>query len=147
MYGRKDIFRKNNWGRNIGPGSQLPIRTSKGTYLAVWGGVVKKDERIQGHARSESLQSKWLNRGWHPVDIVGIELFSERNTVQQNGETVRFTVPDGHVIKGIGKMQDLGNGKQIIDVRIVTEAAKGAVKPVHHRMPVIGEAQFPKEIT
>ena len=142
MYGRKDIFRKNNWGRDIAPGGQIPIRTKKGTYLGIWGGVVKPSEKVQGHARSETLQSKWLEKGWHLVDIADIALFSERNTVRQDGEIVRFTVPDGHTIRGIARMQNVGRGKKVIDVRIVTEASGGAVKPVHHRMPMIREAQF-----
>lgn len=142
MYGRRDIFRKNNWGREIEPGGQIPIRTGKGTFIGIWGGVVKPNEKIQGHARAETLQSKWLEKGWHPVDIPDIELFSERNTIQKNGEVVRFTMPEGHVIKGIAKMQDLGKGKKIIDVRVITEAADGAVKTIHHRMPMIREAEF-----
>ncbi len=142
MYGRKDIFRKNDWGRDIAPGGHLPIRTKKGTYIGIWGGVVKPDERIQGHARSETLEEKWLKKGWHLVDIADIALFSERNTVRKDGEIVRFTVPDGHAIRGVAKVINIVNGKHVIDVRIVTEAAKGAVKPVHHRMPMIREAQF-----
>lgn len=142
MYGRKDIFRKNNWNRDIAPGGRIPIRTKKGTYLAIWGGAVKPNEQIQGHARSETLQSKWLEKGWHLVDIADIALFSERNTVRKDGEIVRFTVPDDYAIRGVARMQDIGGGKKVIDVRIVTEAAKGAVKPVHHRMPMIREAQF-----
>lgn len=140
MYGRRDTYRKNNWGREIEPGGQIPIRTKKGTFLGIWGGV-PRDGKIQGHARLETLQNKWLEKGWHPVDIVDIELFSERNTVHQNGEIVRFTMPPGCVIKGVAKMQSLGKEKKIIDVRVITEAADGAVKAVHHRMPMIREAE------
>lgn len=142
MYGRKDIFRKNDWGREIAPGGYLPIRTKKGTYIGIWGGMTKPNERIQGHARSETLKEKWLDKGWHLVDIADIALFSERNTVRKDGEIVRFTVPDGHAIRGVAKVIDIVNGSHLIDVRIITEAAKGAVKPVHHRMPMIREAQF-----
>lgn len=142
MYGRKDVFRKNDWGREIAPGGEIPIRTKKGIFIGRWGGVAKPGEKIQGHARIETLQSKWLEKGWHPVDIPHIELFSERNTVQKNGEIVRFTMPEGHVIKGVAKMQNLGNGEKVIDVRVITEAASGAVEGVHHRMPMIREAEY-----
>lgn len=156
MYGRKDVFRKNNWGRDIKPGGEIPFRTAKGDYLGIWGGVTKPNEKIQGHARDETLKEKWLskvyehgpNKGkriWHRVEIPNIKLFSERNTILKNGEVVRFTVPDGHAIKAIARQQDIGDGKKVLDVRIVTEKATGAVKPVHHRMPMIREAAHKDE--
>lgn len=150
MYGRKDVFRKNNWGRDIEPGGSIPFRTAKGTYVGIWGGVVKPGEHIQGHAREDKLESYWLKmkdrngkKIWHEVEIPGIKLFSERNTVLKNGEVVRFTVPDGHVIKAIARQQDIGKGKKILDVRVVTEPAEGAVKGIHHRQPMIREATHP----
>lgn len=142
MYGRKDVFRKNNWGREIEPGGTVPIRTEKGQFLGVWGGVPKPGERVQGFARIESLQSKCIDKGWKPVDVVGIESFDERNTVMKNGEMVEFSMPKDHVIKGIGKVEDLGQGKKIIHIKIITEPATGAVKTVHHRMPMVRKASF-----
>jgi hypothetical protein len=149
MYGRKDIYRKAGWGREIEPGGEIPIRTSKGLYIGRWGGIVKPGERIQGHARDESLKKTWLDKRthdgkkiWHEVEIPGIELFSERNTVLKNGEIVRFTVPDGHTIKAIARQQVISKKEKVIDVRIVTTAAAGAVKGIHHRMPVVQEAKY-----
>jgi hypothetical protein len=149
MYGRKDEFRKMNWGREIEPGGEIPIRTSKGLYIGRWGGIVRPGERPQGHARDETLDKKWLSKRddkgkkiWHEVEIPHLKLFSERNTVLKNGEVVRFTVPDGHTIKAIARSQQIGPGEKVIDVRVVTEKASGAVKGVHHRMPVIREARF-----
>jgi hypothetical protein len=115
------------------------------TFLGIWGGIPKAGDKIQGHARAESLQDKWLNKGYHAVEIPGIELFSERNTVQKNGEMVRFSVPDGHVIKAVAKVQDLGQNKKIFDVRVITEPAAGPLKGIHHRMPMIREAAHPEE--
>lgn len=147
MYGRKDIYRKAGWGRDIKPGGEIPFRTSKGTYLGIWGGIPEAGEKIQGHARENRLESYWFKqtdeqgkRIWYVVEIPHLQLFSERNTVQKNGEIVRFTIPDGHVIKAIARQQDIGQGKKILDVRVITEKASGEVKHVHHRMPMIREA-------
>ena len=152
MYGRRDVWRKAGWGREkleAEPGQTIPIRTDKGLYLAVWGGVAKPGERIQGHAREETLQSRWLDKKaekgcskWHPVDIVGVKLFAERNTEGgDRNEIVRFTMPDNAVIKGIARTVELSKGSKIIDVRVITEKAKGAVKDIHRRMPMIREAE------
>lgn len=137
MYGRKDIFRKNDWGREIKPGQPIPIRTERGEFLGRWGGIPKANERVQGFARLETIQRVWIEKGWKPVDIIGIESFSERNTVSKNGELVDFSVPDGCVIKGIGKVEDIGKGHKVIHVKIITEPAGGVVKDIHHRMPMI----------
>lgn len=140
MYGRKDIYRKNNWGREIEPGGTIPIRTGRGEFLGLWGGIPKAGERIQGFARLETVQSRWIEKGWKPCDIIGIESFDERNTVDRDGSLVEFSVPEGAVVKGIGKVEDLGGGKKVIHVKILTEPAAGVVKDVHHRMPVIRKA-------
>ena len=150
MYGRKDAWRKAGWGRDpmeAEPGGKIPIQTGKGTYLAIWGGVPKQGDSIQGHARSETLQSKWLDKPaeagcskWNPVDIIGVKLFAERNTIgvdREDNEIVRFTMPDNNVIKGIARTQELSTGTRIIDVRVITEKAEGAVAPIHRRMPMI----------
>lgn len=149
MYGRKDAYRKAGWGREIEPGGEIPFRTKKGTYIGIWGGRVGENQRIQGHARRESLEKTWLNktdregkRIWYVVEIPDIKLFAERNTIEKNGEVVRFTVPDGHAIRAIVRQQKVRNEEKVLDVRIITEAASGAVKGIHHRMPVIREARF-----
>ena len=152
MYGRKDAWRKAGWGRDpmeAEPGGKIPIRTSKGTYLAVWGGVPKKGDSIQGHARSETLQSRWLDKKaepgcskWNPVDIVGVRLFAERNTVGgDRNEIVRFEMPEDAVIKGIARTVELSKGSRIIDVRVITEKSAGAVKDIHRRMPMVRSAE------
>ena len=141
MYGRKDVFRKNNWGREIDPGSAIPIRTERGEFLGRWGGIPKPGERVQGFARIESMQRSWVEKGWRPVDIIDIASFDERNTVEQNGEFVEFNVPDGYVIKGVAKVEDIGKGHKVIHVKIITEEAKGVIKGVHHRMPMIRRAE------
>lgn len=148
MYGRKDDWRKAGWGQDpmeAEPGGKIPIRTEKGLYLAVWGGVPKKGESIQGHARSETLQSRWLDKKaepgcskWNPVDIVGVRLFAERNTVGGNkNEIVRFEMPEGGIIKGVARTVELASGSKIIDVRVITEKSAGAVMGVHKRMPMV----------
>ena len=141
MYGRKDIFRKNNWGREIEPGGAIPIRTDKGEFLGRWGGVPNTGERVQGFARLETIQRRWIEKGWRPVDIIDIESFEERNTVKKNGELVGFSVPEGHVIKGIGKVEDLGQGKKVIHIKIITEEAGEVVGTVHHRQPMIRKSE------
>ena len=141
MSGRKDIFRKNNWGREIEPGGAIPIRTDKGEFLGRWGGVPNAGERVQGFARLETIQRRWIEKGWRPVDIIDIESFEERNTVKKNGELVGFSVPEGHVIKGIGKVEDLGQGKKVIHIKIITEEAGEVVGTVHHRQPMIRKSE------
>ena len=148
MYGRKDIFRKMNWGRDaeVIPGGTIPVRTEKGTFTGIWGGVAKQGERINGHARVETLQAKWLNKGWKLVDIPGIEMFAERNTLgKQLDQLVRFQMPDGHVIRGIARVEEVSPGKKILHVKVITEPASGGVERVHGRMPLVRLALHPEK--
>lgn len=144
MYGRKDIFRKNNWGREIDPGGLVHVNTEKGQYPGLWGGVPAPGEKVQGYdlfARRESINN-WLVKGWKLVDLASIGSFDERNTVQKNGEFVEFAITDGLVVRGLAKVQELSNGKKVLHVKVITEEASSVVKTVHHRMPMIRETKF-----
>ena len=82
------------------------------------------------HARSETLQKKFLSRGWK-VGYVKALSFTERNTASKKyNELVEFKSPAGKRIKVIGDFQNKV-------FRIVTRPAQTVTESqVHHRFPV-----------
>lgn len=126
--GTRNMFGKSNTQVEARPGSTVPIITKKGNVgMALW----------DGFARIETLKKVWISKGWQPVKIINGTQFSERDTVSGTKELKEFQMTPGSGIAAVAKVVTGTNRKPSLEVKIVTEPAKGDVSKVHHRMPVI----------
>ncbi|MCG7853125.1 MAG: SOS response-associated peptidase, partial [Methanosarcinaceae archaeon] len=108
----------------------VPIITKKGNVgMGLW----------NGFARIETLKNTWISKGWQPVKIINGTGFKERDTVSGSKELKEFGMKQGSTIAAVAKVIAGTNDRPCLEVKMVTQAAKGKVKEVHHRMPVIIE--------
>ncbi len=87
-----------------------------------------------GHARSETLKEKWLDRGCIPITIKA-DSFTEKDKAKKDHF---FKVPEGWAIEGVLVTRPIDLGSYIHgpgEVLIVTRPAKGKEAKVHDRFP------------